>query len=109
MAVSVIPNKIKGWTYLGGTTGGNNINIPDSYTDVFCYCYIGGNASLTVSFSEIVNYIDERTYRSGYYVSSSMYAHCAIHSRTNGDWQGWAASTNEGDKISTTKFYWFAR
>lgn len=111
MGVSVIqnPNRIKGWKYLGSTTGGGGINIPDSYTDVFCYCYIDGNASQTISFFEIVNYTDERTYRSGYYNSSSSYAHCAIHSSTNGNWQGWVAQTNNGDKITTSKFFWFAR
>ena len=86
------------------------MSIPaELYTDVFCYCYIGGDATKTVSFFEQVQYVDERTYRSGYYVSSSMYAACAIHSYTNGIWKGWSASENGVDKISTTKFFWYAR
>lgn len=111
MGVSMIanPNRIKGWTYLGNTTADAHITIPSAYKDVMCMAYVEKNVNQVILFSCMVNYVDSRTYRQGYYYSSSDYYSVSIHNDTSGGWWGWNAVRNGASVLNTTKFYWFAR
>ena len=111
MAVSTIanPNRIKGWDYIGSTTADDHITIPNNYTDVKCMAYVENNMNQVIVFSINANYVVARTYRSGYYYSSSDYYSISIHNDTSGGWWGWNAVRNGSLVLDTTKFYWFAR